>query len=423
MGDLPGSADEKRLMRRFFLIWSAQACSLVGSALVQFALAWWLTIETGSATVLALAMMAAFLPQIVVSPFAGALVDRWNRRLVLIFSDTGIALTTVVLIALFAVGAVEVWHIYAVLLVRSAGSSFHWPAMAASTTLMVPKKHLARVGGLNQAINGAVNIAAPALGAVLLLALPMWGVLSVDVVTAAIAVAPLLFIKIPQPSKPEGGTDKAPSVFSEMREGFRFLRSWKGALILILMIMVINLLFTPADAMLPILVTAYFGEGLVEFATIQIAIGVSFIAGGLALGAWGGFKRKVVTLLVSGVLSGVGVVVVGIVPPNGFYLAVAGMSFAGFMIAMLNGSAQALMQSSIPPDKQGRVFGLMGSLMVAMTPIGLAVAGPVSDLLGVQIWFLVSGLGLSVIFGSGFFMRSVMTMDDVVSCEVAVEEK
>gem|GEM_PF-520696 len=268
-----------------------------------------------------------------------------------------------------------------------------------------------------------VNIAAPALGAVLLLALPMWGVLSVDVITAAVAVTPLLFIKIPQPAKPVGRADKGTSVFSEMREGFRFLRSWKGALILILMIMVINLLFTPADALLPLLVTEHFGEGLVEFATIQIAIGVSFILGGLALGAWGGFKRKVVTMLVSGVVSGVGIVVVGIAPSDGFYLAVAGMSFAGFMIAILNGSAQALMQSSIPPDKQGRVFGLMGSLTVAMAPIGLAVAGPVSDLFGVQIWFLVSGLGLSVIFGSGFFMRSVMTMDDVVSCEVAVEEK
>src|SRR4030042_3681335 len=140
MGETADPTDEKRLMRRFFIIWGGQACALIGSALVQFALVWWLTIETGSATVLAVAMMVAMLPQIILGPFAGALVDRWNRRHVMIFADAGIALATVVLIILFAMDVVQVWHIYAVLLVRSAGGSFHWPAMAASTSLMVPKK-------------------------------------------------------------------------------------------------------------------------------------------------------------------------------------------------------------------------------------------------------------------------------------------
>ncbi|MDQ1372120.1 MAG: transporter, family, macrolide efflux protein [Candidatus Thermoplasmatota archaeon] len=423
MGESQGPADEKRLMRRFFVIWGAQASSLIGSALVQFALVWWLTIETGSATVLAIAMVAAMLPQILLGPFAGALVDRWNRRRVMISADVGIALATSVLIALFALDFVEVWHIYALLMVRSAGGSFHWPAMAASTTLMVPKKHLARVGGLNQAIQGAVGIAGPALGAVLLLALPMWAVLSVDVLTAAVAVAPLLFVKIPQPARAEGGAGERSTVFADMRDGFRFLRSWKGALTLILMITVINLLFTPAMALMPILVTSYFGEGLVEFATMEVATGASFIVGGLALGVWGGFKRKVVTMLVAGLLSGAGVTLVGVLPPEGFYIAVAGMFFAGFMIAMLNGAAQALMQSSIPPEKQGRVFGLIGSLTVSVSPLGLAFAGPVSDLVGVQIWFIVAGVGLSAIMAGGFLMRSVMTIEDTGYHQVAVEEK
>jgi DHA3 family macrolide efflux protein-like MFS transporter len=340
----------------------------------------------------------------------------------MIWADVSIAAATVVLIALFASGTVEVWHIYAVLFVRSAGAAFHWPAMAASTSLMVPKKHLARVGGLNQAVSGAVGIAGPALGAVLLLALPMWAVLSVDVVTAAIAVAPLLLIRIPQPVRPADGRGGVSSVLADMGEGFRFLRSWRGAMILILMIMVINLLFTPADALTPILITSYFGEGLVEFATMQIAIGASFILGGLALGIWGGFRRKVVTMLSTGVLSGVGVAMVGFLPHTGFYLAVACMFFAGFMIAMVNGAASALMQATIPPDKQGRVFGLMGSLMVAMTPIGLAVAGPVADIVGVQIWFVVAGVSLSAIMAGGFLIRSVMTVEDVTFQKVSVEE-
>lgn len=412
---------ERRLMRRFFTIWSCQASSLVGSALVQFALVWWLTIETGSATVLAIAMVAAMLPQIFIGPFAGALVDRWNRRRVMIFADTGIALATVVLIALFALDVVEVWHVYALLFVRSAGGSFHWPAMAASTTLMVPKRHLARVGGLNQAIRGVVGIAAPALGAVLLLALPMWMVLSVDVVTAAVAVAPLLLVRIPQPSRVKDGGG-ARAVLADMRDGFRFLVSWKGALVLVLMIMIINLLFTPAVTLLPLLVTQYFGKGLVEFATIEMVTGVSLVLGGLALGAWGGFDRKVVTLLATGTVSGFGVLLVGIVPPDAFYLAVGGMFLTGFMVAMVNGSAQALMQSSIPPDKQGRVFGIMDSLIVSVAPLGLAVAGPVSDAVGVQAWFVVAGVALTAIMASGFLMRSVMTIEDVATNAVAVEE-
>lgn len=423
MGEAADPTDEKRLMRRFFIIWGAQACSLIGSALVQFALVWWLTIETGSATVLAVAMMVAMLPQIVLGPFAGALVDRWNRRHVMIFADAGIALATVVLIILFAMDVVQVWQIYAVLLVRSAGGSFHWPAMAASTSLMVPKKHLGRVGGLNQAVQGVVSIAAPALGALLIMTLPMWGVLSVDVLTAIVAISPLLFIKIPQPARSKDGPGKKASVLGDMKDGLVFLRSWRGALALMLMVMVINLLFVPAMSLMPILVTSYFGGEVVEFATMEMAIGVSFLLGGIGLGVWGGFKRKIVTMLVSGVLAGIGVVAVGIVPPEAFYIAVGGMFFAGFMISIVNGSAQAVMQASIPLDKQGRVFGLLGSVTVAMSPVGLAVAGPVSDLFGVQIWFIVAGLGLSLVMASGFFMPSVMHIEDRVQQTVVVEEK
>lgn len=417
------AADEKRLMRRFFVIWGAQAFSLVGSALVQFALVWWLTIETGSASVLALAMTMAMLPQIAIGPFAGALVDRWNRRQVMIWADVSIAVATLVLITLFAAELVQVWHIYVVLFVRSVGGSFHFPAMAASTTLMVPEKHLARVGGLNQAVQGAVSIAAPAIAAALLLMLPIWGVLSLDVVTAAIAVAPLLFVRIPQPVKRTDGEGRPSSVLSDMRDGLRFLRGWRGAMTLIVMVMVINLLFTPAVTLMPILVTSYFGKGLVEFATMEMVIGASFVVGGLALGAWGGFKRKVVTMLLTGVVAGFGTMSVGVLPENGFYLAVGAMFLVGFMVAMVNGSASALMQATIPPDKQGRVFGLMGSLIVAMTPIGLAFAGPVSDLAGIQIWFIVAGIGLAAIMGSGFFTRSVMAIEDVSKQRVAVEEK
>lgn len=137
---------------RFFTIWSGQALSLVGSALVQFALVWWLTVETGSATTLATASFVALLPQIILGPFVGTLVDRWNRRLIMIAADASVALTTALLIALFATGRVAVWHVYLAMFLRSLGGTFHYPAMAASTSLMVPHEHLARVAGMNQTL-------------------------------------------------------------------------------------------------------------------------------------------------------------------------------------------------------------------------------------------------------------------------------
>ncbi|NIV39165.1 MAG: MFS transporter, partial [Anaerolineae bacterium] len=152
----------------FFSIWTGQAFSLVGTRVAQFALIWWLTKLTGSATVLATASLAALVPDIVLGPLAGAYVDRWNRRIVMIVADTLIALASLWLAFLFWTGAIEVWHVYVIMVVRSVGGAFHWPAMQASTSLMVPKEHLSRVAGLNQAMKGALNIIGPPLGALLL---------------------------------------------------------------------------------------------------------------------------------------------------------------------------------------------------------------------------------------------------------------
>jgi MFS family permease len=166
------SEERSQSMTPFFTVWTGQAVSLLGSQLVQFALVWWLTETTGSATVLAGATIVALLPQILFSPFAGALVDRWNRRAVMIVADTAIALATLLLAALFALGIVEVWHVFALTFIRSLGGAFHWPAMQASTTLMVPQKHFARVAGLNQTLFGATNVISPPVGALLLQVLP-----------------------------------------------------------------------------------------------------------------------------------------------------------------------------------------------------------------------------------------------------------
>ena len=194
----------------FFTIWGGQAFSLLGSQLAQFALVWWLTEETGSATVLALATLVALLPQIFLGPVMGALVDRWNRRVVMIVADACIALVGLVLAYLFWSEALEIWHVYLVMFARALGGAVHWPAMQASTTLLVPKKELSRVGGMNQTLYGLLGITAPPLGALLMEWLPLHGIMLIDVATAALAIGPLFFIHIPQPERAGGSRGVLP---------------------------------------------------------------------------------------------------------------------------------------------------------------------------------------------------------------------
>ncbi len=212
---------ERRWKSLFLTIWGGQALSLFGSRLVQFALVWWLAKTAESATALALAGMMAYVPMVLLGPFAGALVDRWNRRVVMLFADTSIALATAILAVLFATGNAHVPLVYGVMFVRAIGGAFHWPAMQAATTLMVPKEQLTRVAGLNQTLRGLAMVLAPGLAAALFDVLDVQGVLAIDVATAAIAVTPLLFIRIPEIAE-RGPEAPRPSVLKGLREGLAF---------------------------------------------------------------------------------------------------------------------------------------------------------------------------------------------------------
>jgi len=401
--------DSERWKPLFFTIWGGQAFSLLGSRLVQFALVWWLTKTTGSGTVLATATMAALLPGVVLGPFIGPLIDRWNRRRVMIVADTLIALSTAALAILFALGAIEIWHVYLIMLARSIGSSFHWPAMQASTTLMVPKEHYSRIAGLNQSLQGVANIVGPPLGALLLEFLPMYGVLSVDVLTAAIAVLPLLFIVVPQPKAADG---PRPTFLRDMVEGFRFVWSWAGLLGLVLIVSLLNFLLAPASSLIPLLVTNHFGGGAFHLAGLQAAMGVGIILGGLLLTAWGGFKRRIATAMFGIALLGAASILLGLTPASLFSLAIAATFLLGVMQPIANGSIMAAIQASTPPDLQGRLFSLTGSAAGMMMPIGLAIAGPLSDRYGANVWFLVGG-GAAILLGTAaFFVPAIMNLEE-----------
>jgi DHA3 family macrolide efflux protein-like MFS transporter len=398
--------------RPFFLVWSGQAFSLLGSQLVQFALIWYLTKQTGSATVLAMATLVGMLPQIFLGPLAGSYVDRHNRKRIMILADAGIALATLVLVFLFAFGFVQIWHIYAVMFLRSLGQAFHSPSFQASTSLIVPKDQLARIQGLNQLFNGGLNIISAPLGALLLELLPMHLVLAVDIITATIAVGTVLPVHIPQPVRELNGADGKPITFwADFRDGFRYVLTWPGMLIIIVMATLINFLLTPAGALTPLLITKYFGQGVVQLGWFEGISGVGVILGSLLLTAWGGFKKRVVTAFLGLVLMGFSFALIGFLSPEGFILSLVFMMIASFIMPFVNGSLGALLQTVVEPSRQGRVFTLTGSLATAMTPLGLLVAGPVADALGIQSWFIVGGLLCTALGILGFFIPSAMKIE------------
>jgi len=400
--------DKPRWKAPFFTIWTGQQFSLVGSQLVQFALVWWLTKTTGSATVLATATMVAMLPQVLIGPFSGALIDRFSRRKVMIIADGSIALASAVLGYLYWAGTVEVWHIYLIMAVRAVGGGFHWPAMIASTSLMVPERHLTRIAGLNQTMQGTTNIIAPPLGALLLAVLPMYGILGIDVATAAIAIGPLFFIPIPQPARSE----ERPAYLSEVRAGFSYVWRWKGLLWIIGMAMLINFAVNPAFSLLPLLVRVHFAGGALQLSWLESAFGIGVVLGGLLLSMWGGFKRRILTTLAGIIGMGAGIAVLGVLPGSGLWIAIGALFIVGLMNPLTNGPLQALLQSTVSPEMQGRVFTLLGSLVTAMSPLSLALAGPIADLLGIQFWYLLGGLTMVAAGSIAFFVPAIIRVEE-----------
>jgi DHA3 family macrolide efflux protein-like MFS transporter len=330
----------------------------------------------------------------------------------MIVADSFIALVSLWLAYLFWSGAMEVWHIYVVMLARSFGDTFHSPAMAASTTLMVPERHYTRIGALNQTIHGMLNIVGAPLGALLLSLLPLHGVMMVDFGTAAFAVVPLLCIAIPQPAREHVAAIKARSFLANTRDGLRFVLGWPGLIALLIGASVLKIALMPAFSLAPLLVHQHFGGGAPQLSLFNAIVGIGMTLGGLLLSAWGGFKRKIHTILLGLLGIGLSSVVLGLTPANMYWLGLVSVFVIGLMISMTDAPIAAILQATIPPEMQGRVFALLGSLFSLTTPIGLAIAGPVADVTGVPFWFVLGGLLCTATGVVSFFVPALMHIEE-----------
>jgi len=407
--------DGKPWRTAFFTIWGGQALSILGSQLVQFALIWYLTMKTGSATVLATASLVGMLPNVILGPFVGTLVDRWNRRWIMQLADGIVALATIVLAVLFALDAVEIWHIYAVMFIRSLAGSFHGNAMSASTSLMVPVESLTRIQGINQMLNGGLNVVSAPLGALLLDVLPLQGILAIDVVTALLAILPLFFIQIPQPERIERGQvqrEAGATVWQDFKAGLRYILGWPGLLIVSLMTVGINFTIIPAFSLLPLVVKDYFGGSAIHLSWVESAMGLGMIAGGALLGIWGGFERKILTSMIGLMGMGTGTLILALAPSSAMFLAIGGAFLVGLMSPITMGPFFAVIQSTVEPDMQARMFSLLSSVGGGIAPIGLMIAGPVADRVGIQVWFLLGGALCVLMAIAGLFLPVVMNIEE-----------
>lgn len=401
----------KQFTERFWLLWGSQAVSLAGSFAVQFAIIWWLTSTTGSATILATATLVGLVPQVLLGPFFGALVDRWNRKRIMLIADSVIALASAWLAWMFYVEAAAIGHVFFVLGVRAIGGALHGPAMLASTSLMVPEEHYVRVQGLNQAlVNGSPLLAAP-VGALLVSWLPMSSILLVDVGTALIAVIPLLFVVVPQPASEQNGSEQS-TVVADVIEGIQYLRQHREQMYLVSGATFVNFCIVPAFALLPLYVLQELDGGAWYLSGLQLLFGVGGVVGGSLLASWGGFERRIYTVIMGFACMGAATFIIGIAPANSHWMPATAMFFVGAAAAMISGVIMAMLQSQVAADYQGRLFSLLGSIAGAMTPLALLLAAPVAELLGIRFWYVAGGAACMLVAAVAATIPAMMNAMD-----------
>jgi DHA3 family macrolide efflux protein-like MFS transporter len=388
-------------MRIFSVIWFGQLISTLGSGLTSFALGVWIYQETGSTTLFALNLLAIALPNLLVSPLAGALVDRWDRRWVMVMSDTGAGLSTLVVVLLATTGHLAVWHVYLITAISATFSTFQWPAYSAATTLLVPKAHLGRASGMVQIGEAASQLIAPAVAGAMFVSSGLKGIVLIDFSTYIFAVSTLLIIRIPKPETTAEGQAGKGSLFTEAAYGWKYITARNGLLGLLLVFAAFNFFSGLTNPLItPMVLDMTTPDVLGYLASI---VGVGMLLGTFLMSAWGGPKRRVHGVLGFLVVSGLFTALLGLRPSIPL-MAAAGFGLM-FVMPIINGSSQAIWQSKVAVDVQGRVFSVRRMIAWSTTPIAYMLAGPLADNLFKPLMeeggFLAGSLGRVLGIGPG----------------------
>lgn len=366
----------KKNLRTFYTLILTQTFSQIGSRMTSLALGIYLYNQTGEVTPLALVSLFAFLPQIVMGGFAGALADRWDRRYVMNISDAGQALGSLLLLGTFLTGNFHVELLYVVTLIQAMFGVFQGPAFQAATTMLVPDDQRDRANAIMQLTGPAAGVVAPAFAGALYGFVGVTGVIGFDLITFVVAVIVVLLVRIPRPKQTEVGKAMAGSLLQESFGGFRFLFQWRTLLVLMLQMSLVNFLFSLAGTLFTPYLLARTGSEAI-MGTLLSIFDAGAIVGAVIMGAWGGTRPRIHTIMVGIVIAGVGLALVGV----GKTPVMLGVTMFLMMIPlpMVNAAAASIMQAKVPPDVQGRVFAALGQMGMLLMPVAYLIVGPLAD--------------------------------------------
>ncbi|MDR2974474.1 MAG: MFS transporter [Propionibacteriaceae bacterium] len=390
-------------LRDVALFLTAQSTSIIGSSLVTYALTWYITLKTGSGAQFALLLIASQLAAALTAIPGGVWADRHWRKLLMMASDAGVAIVTMILAAFMLNGFESVWLIAVCLALRGLGSGIQQPAVSAALPQIAPSDKLLRINSLNQALQAIIMVASPALALVLLSFLPLGWILMVDVVTAAIGIGITAFIRIPKPTAEmrADAQSHAQGYLGHTAEAVRYAWRIPGLRRALVMCAVMLTFVVPLGQMGPVFVVHLFGSEQWMLAACEMAFFIGMVAGGVTMGAWGGLRNRM-TLATIGMAGFSAMVVLMGLAPN-IWVFIAALGLMGFMLPVLNTPLVTAIQEIIPENMMGRVMSLVTLINTVCFPLGMAVAGPMADRVNVG--------GMAVVVGvAGLVFLAVLTL-------------
>lgn len=421
----------------FAIVWLGQIVSVLATNMSAFALTIWVFEKTGSVTALAWVQVFFITPLLVISPLAGVMVDRHNRKLMMMVSDLAAGVATIAVLVLQALGVLEVWHLYVAAVFQGLGNAFQWPAYSAAISTMVPKEQYGRANGMMSLIDMGPGVLAPLLAGALLPIIGLTGILSLDVLTFVLAILVLFFVHIPQPARTQAGAQGQGSILKEALFGFRYIFARPSLLGLQLVFLFGNFCTGIAATVFAPMILLRTGNDSVSLGLVQSAGAIGGVIGGVVMSAWGGFKRRVHGVLAGWIVSSFFFALVGVGTSLPLWIAASVLST--ILFPLINGSNQAIWQAKVAPDVQGRVFSARRLIAWLPNIISPLIAGTLADYvfepamrasggLAARLgWFVPpgpgAGTGLLIVLGSlggilaglaGYFIHSIRHAEEIL---------
>jgi len=400
---MEGNAADKRTLANYLFFWSGQQVSLLGSSIAQFAIIWWITLDTGSAFYLSVASFVGFVPMVVLGPVAGVLADRWNRKLIIVVADFLQALSSIALICLFWANVASIWQVITILALRSILQAFHMPTASAIVPSMVPPDKLSRINGLDYLFSGLMNVIGPIVGSSLMEFWRIHQILWIDAGTFAVALVPLLMTAIPS-VRYEGKVSEGSSFRDEFAEGLTFIKGTRGFMSVLMTATAVNFLFYPLIVLLPYYVKFIHSGGAADLALIMAAFQGGMFVGGLLMSMIKGFKKKMSVVALSMFVIFIGYALIAFMPVGAFWFGAVSMLIIGFCLPVLNVTVQTIVQTITPVDIFGRVNSVIMALANVASPAGMILSGAMAQFIGTANLFIGCSLtGLVISLASWIF--------------------